>query len=398
MFSALPSLGLSHRIVMAPLTRVRGNERFAPTDDVEVYYRQRASAGGLLITEGCPISPETPYEYACGIYTEEQERGWKRVVDAVHAKSCKISLQLWHLGRLSHASWAQHPFLKSLGRPLPSVSSSALAPSQVSRTPSGEKEPLTAPRPLSVEELGGRVLEDYRKAAQAAARCGFDFVEVHAAHGYLMDQFFCDGVNKRTDEYGTQSLENRTRLLSAVLKEVIAVMGKEHVAVRISPVYPDTFCYQGCNDSDPQRLYRDVVAWLDQFRLAYLLLSEPRWNGGRNNTDPRSDPSYLLPMRHGWAKEVYHGPIIGASSFTPASAEAAIKAGVYDAIAFGRFFISNPDLVDRIREGKSLNLYDITTFYSKGPHGYIDYPTFKEVKDFPQFNSDEIGSKIPSKL
>src|SRR3989338_3559927 len=282
MFSPLKNLGLGHRLVMAPLTRVRGNERFAPTADVIEYYRQRASPGGLLITEGCPISPETPYEYACGIYTAEQQAGWTKVVEEVHKKGCKISVQLWHLGRLSHESWGTHPFLASLGRPLGSVSSSAVAPKLYSRNPSGEKVPFTAPRALTAEELSGRIVDDYRKAAAAAASCGFDFLEINAAHGYLMEQFFCDGVNQRTDEYGTQCLENRTRLLSNVLRAVIDVVGRERVAIRISPTYSDTFAYQDCRDSNPEKTYRDIVRWLDQFQLGYLLLTEPRWNGGRN--------------------------------------------------------------------------------------------------------------------
>ena len=399
----LPSLGLQHRIVMAPLTRLRGEvDTLSAGPKVVEYYAQRASKGGLLVTEGCPISPETPYETAPGIFTKEQEAGWKRVVEAVHRKECKISLQLWHLGRMSHEAFASHPYLKAQNRPLGSVSSSSVTPPGHSRNWKGEKLPYTCPRPLNTDELLTRVPHDYRLAAEAAKRCGFDFVEIHGAHGYLLDQFFCDGVNKRSDEFGPQSAENRTRLLGKVLKEVIDVYGADRVGIRISPTYLDTFAYKGCTDSNPEKTYRDVLTFLDSFHLGYLMLSEPRWNGGRDNADPLTDPTYSIPIRHKWAREVYHGPIIGSSSFTPATAEKAIADGIYDAIAFGRFFISNPDLVERVRIGAPLNKYDVTTFYTKDTVGYTDYPDLEGKigagNRKEQIRVEDIGKGRRSKL
>lgn len=378
---------------MAPLTRLRATERFAPSEATVEYYDQRASEGGLLITEGCVVSPETPYEQAPGIYTPEQEAAWCKVVEKVHAKGCKISLQLWHLGRLSHASFATHPFLKSLGRPLGPVSSSPTPYKAHTRDVNGNKALYTVPRELTKEELTGRLVNDFREATKAAIRCNFDFVEIHAAHGYLFDQFFCDGVNKRTDEFGTQTLENRTRALRLVLSAVIDEIGSDRVGIRISPTYSGSWSYQGCVDSEPESTYPAIVSWLDQFKLAYLLLSEPRWNGGRNNADPVADPTYSIAVRNGWARNIYSGVLIGSSSFTPATANAAIRDGIYDCIAFGRFFISNPDFVERIYHNAPLNVYDTKTFYSRGPHGYTDYPTFKKVGNFSTIRCEEIGTR-----
>jgi N-ethylmaleimide reductase len=403
LFQPLPALNLSHRIVMAPLTRLRANQsNFAPTDLSVEYYKQRATPGGLLITEACPISPETPYDYAPGIYTTDQEEGWSRVVRAVHEKGGKISLQLWHLGRMSHACYGNHPFLRATGRPLGSVSSSAVAPLGSSRTYEGKKVENTPPRPLTLAELQTRLVNDYELAVQAAKRCNFDFVEIHAAHGYLFDQFLCDGVNKRTDEYGPQTFENRVRLLRSVIEVIVKIFGPERVGIRISPTYSDTFAYQNCSDQHPEQTYRQVVAWLNQFRLGYLLLSEPRWNGGRNNSDPATDETFSLPLRNGWVREVYNGHVIGCSSFTPLTAAKAIEDGVYDAICFGRFFISNPDLVYRIKTNTPLNVYDVDTFYSRGPHGYIDYPdvqnTIPNAIKCKQISFEEIGKSKQSKL
>lgn len=378
---------------MAPLTRLRATDRFAPSELAIEYYTQRANKGGLLITEGCVVSPETPYEQAPGIFTAEQEAGWSRVVRNVHEKGCKISLQLWHLGRLSHQSFSSHPFLRSLERPLGSVSSSPTVYKGFTRDLNGEKAAYTAPRELTAEEIRGRLVNDFRLAAEAAKRSGFDFVEIHSAHGYLFDQFFCDGVNKRTDEFGTQTVENRTRALSLVLQAVIDVMGRDRVGIRISPTYSDGWSYQGCYDSQPEKTYPAVVRWLDQFKLAYLLLSEPRWNGGRTNTDPVTDPTYSIKLRNTWARKIYSGVIIGSSSFTPDTADTAIRDGIYDCIAFGRFFISNPDFVDRVLANAPINVYDTRTFYTKDANGYIDYPTLDKTGSYPLIKFEDIGAR-----
>ena len=400
MFSPLARLGLEHRVVMAPLTRVRGNERFACGPTAVQYYSERASRGGLIVTEGAPICPETQYEYAAGIYTPEQEAGWKDVVAAVHAKRGLISCQLWHLGRMAHGSWAENDFLKSLGRPLPCVSSSATTAPGGSRGVDGKSKPHLPARALSKEEITVGLVRDFTLAAEAAKRCGFDFVEIHAAHGYLFNQFFCDSTNLRTDEFGPQSIENRTRALGLVLNAVIGVLGDSNrVAVRVSPIYKDSFTYQGCQDSNPEKTYRGVVSFLDQFKLGYLMITEPRWNGGRGNFDVKTDQTFKIPTRGVWVKDLYKGVVIGSSSFTPETAERAMRDGVYDAIAFGRFFISNPDLPKRLKEGLELNVYDTSTFYIRDPiKGYVDYPVNEKKGSFPQIAPRNIGAQMLAKL
>ena len=386
---------------MAPLTRVRANyDDFSPNSMMKDYYTQRASKGGLLITEGVAISPETPYQTAPGIFSDQQETNWRDIVSAVHEKGGKMSAQLWHTGRQCSFPWSKHPFLETSGRPLGPVSSSSVASKGHCRDMEGKKVNYKdfPPRTLETSEME-RVSNDYKEAAERAKRCNFDFVEIHSAHGYLLDQFLCDGVNKRTDEFGTHSLENRTRLLGMVLKKVIDVMGSsKRVGIRISPTYVDSFAYYGCRDSNSEKLYREVIGWLDQFNLGYLLLSEPRWTGFPYNA--KEDPSYSLPLRHAWAKEVYSGVIIGSSSFNPLTAEKALQDGIYDAIAFGRFFISNPDFVKRIQLGETLNDYDPSTFYTDGKEGYVDYPdldgTIPGAVERKQVKIEEIG-KFPKK-
>ena len=381
---------------MAPLTRLRGScEDFTPNNIMKEYYLQRATEGGLLITEAVPVSPESLYQNAPGIYTNQQEEKWHEIVSSVHEKGGKMSMQLWHSGRQCTFPWSKHPFVQSLGRPVGPVSSSSVASPGHCRDMEGNTVPFSdcPPRALETEEME-RVANDFKGAIERAKRCGFDFVELHSAHGYLLDQFFCDGVNQRDDEFGTQSLENRTRLLSMILKEAIEVMGSsKRVGIRISPTYADSSVYYGCCDSNPEKLYPEIIRWLDQFKLGYLLLSEPRWSGAP--LQAAEDPSFSLPIRHTWAKEIYSGVIIGSSSFQPQTAEKAIEDGIYDAIAFGRFFISNPDFVKRIREGATLNDFDPTTFYSHGKQGYVDYPdldkTIPNAQDCQQIKAEELG-------
>jgi len=303
---------------------------------------------------------------------------------------------------VAHASWGAHPLLKSLGRPLPTVSSSDVAlPSKMVTLEYGtfKMVPPSKPRPLTAEEIRTRLVEDYRKAALNAKRAGFDAVEVHAAHGYLLNQFFCDGVNNRKDEYGG-SIENRIRILHEVLRAVIEVWGSDRVAVRVSPTYKDTRTYYDCNDSNPELVYKEVVRSLDQFKLAYLLLSEPRWSGGPANYDPRNDSGFTQPIRNSWAREVYTHKIIGAGGFTPNSAKACIEEGVYDAVAFGRWFIANPDLPERLRNGTKLNIYNRKTFYVRDiVEGYTDYPYYGQEDDpkfapYESMEQDHIGASL----
>ena len=258
--------------------------------------------------------------------------------------------------------------------------------------------PPSMPRELGAEEFRTRVVDDYRKAAQAAKRVGFDAVEIHAAHGYLLNQFMCDGVNKRTDEYGG-SIQNRLRALHEVVRAVIDVYGADRVAVRLSPTYADTRTYYDCSDSNPGELYREAVKSLDQYKLAYLLLSEPRWSGGAADKDPRTDPGFTQPIRNGWARELYSSKIIGAGGFTPKNAQDAIEKGIYDCVAFGRWFISNPDLPERLRTGAPLNVYNRATFYVRDPIlGYIDYPFLKEENEhqvsYPVIEQTQIGQTL----
>ena len=216
----------------------------------------------------------------------------------------------------------------------------------------------------------------------------------------------CDGVNKRTDEYGG-SIQNRLRAMHEVVQAVIDVYGNDRVAIRLSPFYKDSQTYYGCTDSNPELLFQEAVKSLDKYKLAYLLLSEPRWTGGAANNDPRNDPGFIQPIRNGWAREIYSSKIIGAGGFTPKTAQEAIEKGVYDAVAFGRWFISNPDLPERLRKGAPLNVYDRKSFYLyEDVKGYVDYP-FLDAKAnpngaaYPLMDQKDIGQSLgsaPSKL
>jgi len=313
------------------------------------------------------------------------------------------------LGRISHASYSEHPFLqaehnKRSQKPLYTcVSPSATTAPGSTRDVNGKRgTPYLPAQALTAEDIRGKLVEDFTLAAKAAKRCGFDFVEVHSAHGYLFDQFICDSTNLRTDEFGTQSTENRTRALGLVLEAIINVLGANRVGIRISPIIKDTFAYQGCKDSNPEQTYKSVIQWLSKFNLGYLLITEPRWNGGRGNFDVWSDMTFEQPLRNDWVKKIYPGIVIGSSSFTLEEAERAVSEGIYDAIAFGRFFISNPDLPDRIKKGRTLNVYNTETFYVRDPVlGYVDYPSTYEAAvdvNYPQIASSEIGSKKKAKL
>jgi N-ethylmaleimide reductase len=221
-------------------------------------------------------------------------------------------------------------------------------------------------------------------AARNARRAGFDYVELHAAHGYLVEQFLCDGINQRTDRYGG-SIENRCRFLFDVVAALVAEMGPGRVAVRLSPTAIDPATgklhqtYFGAISSDPEALYDHAVEGLNAFPLAYLMLTEPRV--GALSVDPEADRSHRHPMRNARFRTLYRGTLIGAGGFTPLTAEAAVAGGNYDLIAFGRWFLANPDLPDRLREGTALNVYDRKTFYGGGAGGYTDYPDRHQIGD-----------------
>lgn len=351
---------LSHRIVMAPLTRMRATPASnAPNALNAEYYGQRATKGGLIVAEASPIMPGA----AAGpnipaIYTDEQIKGWKLVTDAVHAKGGVIFLQLWHVGRISHSS------LNADGA-LP-VAPSAIAPSSGMALGAGFKpQPFETPRALETSEIPG-IVAAYAQAARNALAAGFDGVEIHGANGYLLEQFLQSRTNKRTDAYGG-SIENRARLLLEATRAAVEVAGADRVGVRLSP-------YGRANESgedDPMPLYSYVVAELNKMGVAYLHLIEPRASGaGQREVDHKDVPSGCETFRPLWK-----GALITAGNFKPDNAADTVANGHADAIAFGRFFISNPDLPERIRVGAQFTPYDRGTFYGGDAKGYTDYPT-----------------------
>ncbi|MGI0484685.1 alkene reductase [Pantanalinema rosaneae CENA516] len=348
---------LPNRMVMAPLTRNRAGEGYVPGELNVTYYTQRASAG-LIITEASQISPQgMGYPSTPGIYSAEQVAGWQQVTEAVHAQGGRIFLQLWHVGRISH------PSLQPDGA-LP-VAPSAIAPAGMASTYTGE-QPFVTPRALETEEIPG-IVEDYRRAAANALEAGFDGVEIHAANGYLPDQFLQDNTNQRTDQYGG-SIENRTRFLLEVVTAVTDVWGSDRVGVRLAP--SGTFNDMG--DSNRKALFTYVVQQLDRFNLAYLHFVEPRADAIASS---QADHPDALTCRY--FRSVYSGTIMSAGGYDRELANATIAAGDADLIAFGRLYIANPDLVERFALDAPLNPYDRSTFYGGTEKGYTDYPTLE---------------------
>jgi len=351
---------LKHRVAMAPLTRMRAAKpSLAPRPLNAEYYAQRATPGGLIIAEASPVAatgfgnPGVP-----GIYSETQIAGWREVVDAVHAKGGIIFLQLWHVGRVSHSSFQPNGALP--------VAPSAVAISAEYKTVTADRKPTTyeTPRALETEEIPG-IVAAFQQAARNAMAAGFDGVEIHGANGYLIEQFLQSRSNLRTDRYGG-SIENRTRFLLEVTQAVIDVWGANRVAVRLSP-------YGIANDSgepDPMPLYSYAIESLDRLGLAYLHFIEPRSSGaGRADVNWQNVPSAMTLFRPLW-----NGVLIAAGGFTGETAEAAIAAKHADAIAFGRIFISNPDLPRRLQHGYPITPYNRATFYGGEEVGYTDYP------------------------
>ncbi|TQF26750.1 N-ethylmaleimide reductase [Bradyrhizobium sp. UNPF46] len=356
---------LAHRVALAPLTRMRAErESFAPRPLNAEYYAQRATPGGLIIAEASPVlshgrgNPATP-----GIYSQAQIAGWRKVTDAVHAKGGIIFLQLWHVGRVSHSSFH--------GGELP-VSASAIpikAEGMKAMTADGKIADYETPRALETEEVKG-IVEAFRQGAKNALAAGFDGVEIHGANGYLLEQFLQSRSNQRTDQYGG-SIENRARLLLEVTQAAIDVWGANRVGVRLSP-------YGIANDSgepDPMPLYTHVVKALDKLGLAYLHFIEPRSSGsGRAEVNWQNVPSAMVLFR-----PLYSGVLMTAGGFTGETANAAIADGHADIIAFGRIFISNPDLPRRLQHGYPITPYNRATFYGGEEKGYTDYPVYDEL-------------------
>ncbi|KXU82379.1 alkene reductase [Paraburkholderia monticola] len=348
----------SHRVVLAPLTRMRAEEGARPGPLMAEYYAQRTSPGGFLISEATiAASNGNGYLGAPGLYDDSQIEGWKRVTDAVHAKGGRIFLQLYHAGRQSHSQLQPDG-----GQP---VAPSAVPHGGVAYTEAGWI-PNTPSRALTLPEIAGLV-ESFRRAALRGKEAGFDGVELHAANGYLFDQFLQDGSNKRSDIYGG-SFENRARFLIEVTEAVISVWGSDRVAVRLGP----SGSWGDMSDSDPEGLFTFVAEKLDAMNLAYVHLIEPRVLG--NVDDDSKDPN---PVAAQLIRRHYHGVIIAAGGFKRETAEAILQAGHADLVAFGRDFIANPDLPERLRKGLPLNPYDRPTFFGGTEIGYTDYPFFR---------------------
>lgn len=346
-----------HRVVLAPLTRMRAEEGARPGPLMAEYYAQRTSAGAFLIGEATIAAPNgNGYLGAPGLYDDSQIEGWKAVTEAVHAKGGKIFLQLYHAGRQSNAQLQPNG-----GRP---VGPSEVPHGGVAYTEAGWV-PNTPNRALDTHELAG-IVESFRTAAQRGVQAGFDGVELHAANGYLFDQFLQDGSNRRTDGYGG-SIENRARLLLEATRAVISVWGHDKVAVRLGP----SGSWGDMSDSNPQALFAYVAAELEKLDIAYLHLIEPRIAGNVEDESRDQTPEAAATLR-----KVFTGPIIVAGGFDGDSAEAIVSKGDADLVAFGRHFISNPDLPERLRRKLPLNPYDRPTFFGGTSVGYTDYPVY----------------------
>jgi N-ethylmaleimide reductase len=353
---------LKHRVVMPPMSRLRAQWPTGIPSDLQLeYYSQRASDGGLILTEATAISTSgRGYRGAPALYSDEQVTGWKRITNAVHAKGGYIFTQLWHAGRTTHiAITGEKPVTASVDPTYWANPAFTFV-----MTPDGLSRP-SPHRALGTSEIAG-IIEQYRGAAINAKRAGFDGVEVMAANGHLIDQFLQDNSNKRTDHYGG-SIENRTRLIVEVVEVLADVWGGSRVGVRIAP----SGTFNGMADSDPRTLFRYVAERLNGFGLAYLHVIEPRIKGGELIAEGQE------PVAAQELSKIFQGPLIAAGGFEANTAEATVAKGDADFIAFGRHFIANPDLPKRIELGLPFNRYDRSTFYGFEAHGYTDYPAYE---------------------
>jgi N-ethylmaleimide reductase len=355
----LGHLDLPNRLVMAPLTRNRAVAGMVPSPLAVEYYGQRASAG-LLISEASQISQQGQgYQDTPGIYSKEQVAGWRKVTDRVHERGGRIFLQAWHVGRVSHTSLQPNG-----GAPVAPSAIRAKGKTYVNNS----FMDISEPRALTLEEIPG-IIESYKRAAANVIEAGFDGIEVHGANGYLLDQFARDGANQRTDAYGG-SIENRARLMLEVSKVVAAEIGAERTGIRISPVTPanDTA------DSAPQPLFDYIVDQLSAMKLVYLHVVEGATGGARD----------FAPFDYGSLRRRFKGAYIANNGFDFELATKALAANEADLIAFGKPFISNPDLVERYKRGAPLNAPDKATFSGGGAKGYTDYPALGEALDAAQ--------------
>ncbi|BHH84456.1 alkene reductase [Desulforhopalus sp. 52FAK] len=356
----LGKLELKNRIVMPPMTRSRAGKGDVPTELMATYYAQRASAG-LIVTEGTQISPQGQgYAWTPGIYSPEQVIGWQKVTKAVHGKDGVIFAQLWHVGRISHVE------LQPNGES--PVSSSELVAEGVKvfidpegkghESGAGEMIQHSKPRVLSIPEIKS-IVEQYGVAAQNAMDAGFDGVEVHAANGYLINQFIDSQANTRTDEYGGP-LENRLRFLKEVITEIAKQIGAEKIGVRLAPFTS----LNGTVDDTPESTYLEAAKLLNHIGVAYIHIAEADWEDAPGVPDGWKDK----------LRDTFGGAIIYAGYYDREKAEAAIVSGEADLIGFGRATIANPDLPRRLKEGLQLNEADSTTFFGGTEKGYTDYP------------------------
>ena len=347
------ALQLPNRMMMAAMTRSRAGAGNVPTALTAKYYRQRASAG-LIVTEASQVVPEgVGYPNTPGIHSKAQVEGWRQVTRTVHAAGGRIFLQLWHVGRISH------PSMQPDGK-LP-VAPSAIAPRGEVHTSAG-LQPFVTPRALEIGEIPG-IVAQFAEGARRAKEAGFDGVEIHAANGYLVDQFIRDGSNQRTDVYGG-SIKNRLRFLREVTEAVVGVWGPGRVGVRLSPAAP----FNDMADSDPLATFTAAARMLDRIDLAYLHVIEPV---------TAAQPT-LASIR-----AAYRGTLVVNGGYDAKSAEDALVRGEADLVAFGSLFLANPDLGERFRLGAPLNQPDRATFYGGDARGYTDYPAYMPADESP---------------
>ncbi|MEG2266793.1 MAG: alkene reductase [Acinetobacter sp.] len=345
----LGNIELANRIVMAPLTRNRAGKGLVPSEFAADYYAQRASAG-LIITEATQVSPQAQgYQDTPGLYTSEQIDAWRKVTDTVHAKGGKIFVQLWHVGRISHVD-------------LQPNGASPVAPSAIRADTktfvNNTFTEVSEPRALELHEIPA-IVSDFRQAAKNAITAGFDGVEIHAANGYLLEQFIKDGANQRTDIYGG-SIENRARLLLEVVEAIVSEIGANRTGVRISPVSPAN----GISCNEPQPQYNYITEQLNRLGIVYLHVVEGATGGPRD----------IAPFDYPAIRNRFDQTYLANNGYDLELANAHLQSEEADLFAFGKLFISNPDLVERLKHGFPLANLNPSTLYGGGAEGYTDYP------------------------